>query len=325
MEILDKKYKVELDSIKGAIQSSDLLAQYLDSEEEEDYHALRIGFEPQIDGIFQRVASDNPLQLVNFERELLDPDFEGLYLSKILGFSVLRGEIDKNYKYKKPQDHFREILLAISNSLNFELIKLRIGQTVQVGFALSSDIWITNLISKIPNNRVRYFLEAQKLAKYYDVDERRRSYLKYRKQFAHANFESADFPENVSELKLYFTKLKQFLFYRIKINADNKSLLPKLKEFLTNKTFRGHLEFTEMLALFTNFYNSETEKVWLGAVFNEVRQTDSNFPDDYFRFLEEMLLEGLDIDKKADQNVLDVLDISILSSYGYNPFQGIHP
>jgi hypothetical protein len=311
MEILDKKYKVELDSIKGAIQSSDLLAQYLDSEEEEDYHALRIGFEPQIDGIFQRVASDNPLQLVNFERELLDPDFEGLYLSKILGFSVLRGEIDKNYKYKKPQDHFREILLAISNSLNFELIKLRIGQTVQVGFALSSDIWITNLISKIPNNRVRYFLEAQKLDKYYDVDERRRSYLKYRKQFAHANFESADFPENVSELKLYFTKLKQFLFYRIKINADNKSLLPKLKEFLTNKTFRGHLEFTEMLALFTNFYNSETEKVWLGAVFNEVRQTDSNFPDDYFRFLEEMLLEGLDIDKKADQNVLDVLDISI--------------
>ena len=84
MEKLDQKYKVELDSIGGAIQSSNLLSTYLDDEEEDSYQALREEFEPQIEAVYVKVASENPLQLISFEQDLLDPSFEGLYLSKIL-------------------------------------------------------------------------------------------------------------------------------------------------------------------------------------------------------------------------------------------------
>ncbi len=44
---------------------------------------------------------------------------------------------------------FKEVLFAICNSSNFEYLRKRIGQTIQTGFALSSDIWVTNLINEI--------------------------------------------------------------------------------------------------------------------------------------------------------------------------------
>ena len=126
MKALDQKYKIELDSLKGAIQSSDLLSTYLESEEEEDYLALRAGFEPSIEQIYEKVAADFPLQLVSMEQELLDPDFEGLYLGRVLGYTVLRGEVDGNYKYKRPQDHFKDVLLSICNSSNFEIVSSKL-------------------------------------------------------------------------------------------------------------------------------------------------------------------------------------------------------
>src|SRR5690606_17909282 len=140
---------------------SELLTTYLDSELDTDYKAICDTFEPHILELYEMVANKNPLQLLSLENELLDEGFEGLFLPRILGFSVLRPEIDNNYKYKVSQDHFKKILLAICNSANFELIKLRIGQTVQVGFALSSGIWLTNLLDSVSNKKVKTFLTAQ--------------------------------------------------------------------------------------------------------------------------------------------------------------------
>src|SRR5690554_2568822 len=123
MEALDNKYLIELESIKGAIQNSDLLAAYQESEEEADYQALREEFEPSIEHLYNRVAAENPLQLISLEKKLCDPGFEGLFLSRVLGYTVLRGELNAQYRYKRPQDHFKDVLLAICNSLNFEYIK----------------------------------------------------------------------------------------------------------------------------------------------------------------------------------------------------------
>jgi len=162
MEALDKKYLSELEAIKTKIQASENLEKYLDEEEDDDYKALAAEIEPEIQELYLRVANDNPLQLESFEKELLDDGYEGLYLPKVVGYSVLRGAVDANVKYRHPQDHFREILIDIANSANFEMIKQRIGQSVQIGFALSSDIWITNLVESISNKRVRGFLESQK-------------------------------------------------------------------------------------------------------------------------------------------------------------------
>ena len=133
---LDQQYLSKLEEIASEIQASDELEKYLDSEEDEDFIVLKDLFEPRIGLVYNEVARKHPLQLIPLELVLLDPAFEGLYLPKILGYAVLRGEINDNYKYARPQDHFKEILLAICNSANFDVLKKRIGQSVQVGFAL---------------------------------------------------------------------------------------------------------------------------------------------------------------------------------------------
>ena len=54
MEKLDQKYQMELDTLRGVIQSSDLLATYLDDEEETSYQAIRAEFEPLIEAFVRR-------------------------------------------------------------------------------------------------------------------------------------------------------------------------------------------------------------------------------------------------------------------------------
>jgi hypothetical protein len=108
------------------------------------------------------------MQLITLEEQLLDEGYEGLYLPKILGYSILRGAINEKYKFIRPQEHFKKVLKAISNSSNFDEIRLRIGQSLQTGFALSSDIWITNFIQSLRVKQAREFLQSQILQKYRD-------------------------------------------------------------------------------------------------------------------------------------------------------------
>ncbi|HHM21803.1 MAG TPA: hypothetical protein ENJ20_07240, partial [Bacteroidetes bacterium] len=77
---LDKTYRDELDKLAKNIQASEDLAKYLEEEEEEYYEQLKAGFEPLIHQLYERVAAENPLQLIPLEKRLMEDDFEGLFL-----------------------------------------------------------------------------------------------------------------------------------------------------------------------------------------------------------------------------------------------------
>jgi hypothetical protein len=287
MDKLEKSYLTELKSISGGIQSSDLLAKYLEDEELELYKALVDEFEPSIHELYLKVANNNPLQIEAFEDALLAPEFEGLYLPKILGYSVLRGEVNENYNYVKPQSHFRDILLAICNSANFESIKQRIGQSVQVGFMLSSDIWITNFLNNVTNKKVLAYLESLKSDRFRILKNREVAYNKYKIQFASLNYQSADFPSNPSELVLKANSLKDFLIHRSKDQFNNEALLNHIHNFIKNESLYAEDEYLELLMIIGMMFDlSPAAKKDFSKAFDEVRKLNKNVQVDFFSILE---------------------------------------
>ncbi len=310
MEALSKEYKDGLDAIAKELQESPELALYLDEEEETQFTRLKEMFEPKIGLLYDKLSEFHPLQIIAFEQRLLEDDFEGLYLPKILGYSVLRGEINENYKYKRPQEHFKAVLMAICDSANFDILKKRIGQSIQMGFALSSDIWITNLITPIQNRRIKYYLQGQKLEKYRDINTRKALYNRYKKQFKDHNFLTADFPTNMSELKVYWSEVKIFLTFRINLKADNSSVIPHIKTFIENKDFQGTQEHLNILALYANFFDLEKEnQAHLAKNFNKTRKAWDAFPEKWLNLLLDIHNSAeLDVDNRADNRVSEILD-----------------
>ncbi len=286
MQPLDEKYYDRLNDIATAIQESPDLAQYLEEEEDDFYNNLRIAHEPSLSALHHQVASETPLQLVTFEKYLLEPAFEGLYLPRVLGFAVLRPEINDQYRYVRPNDHFKDILLAICQSPHFDQLKKRIGQSISVGFALSSDIWITNLMSLVENKRIRYFLQQQKNDRFRDLKDREDIYRRYSNQFRNEQYHSADFPTSLGEMKANFSALRQFLLKRFEAGGDNASLQAQVKDFLANKTFQNHEEYLEMLAMYGNFIELDpAERLAFATHFERERRSFPEFDLKYLRFL----------------------------------------
>ena len=286
MQPLDEKYYDRLNDIAMAIQDSPDLAQYLEEEEDEFYNNLRIAHEPALSILHHQVASEAPLQLVTFEKYLLEPAFEGLYLPRVLGFAVLRPEINDQYRYVRPNDHFKDVLLAICQSPHFDQLKKRIGQSISVGFALSSDIWITNLMSLVENKRIRYFLQQQKNDRFRDLKDREDIYRRYSNQFRNEQYHSADFPAALGEMKANFSALRQFLLKRFETGGDNASLQAQVKDFLANKTFQGNEEYLEMLAMYGNFIELDpAERLAFATHFERERRSFPEFDLKYLRFL----------------------------------------
>lgn len=286
MQPLDDKFYDRLNEIAVAIQDSPTLAQYLDEEDDEIYNHLRQEFESQVSALHHQVAAEAPLQLVTFEKYLLEPPFEGLYLPRILGYAVLRGEINDQFKYIRPNDHFKDILLAICRSPHFDQLKKRIGQSISVGFALSSDIWITNLLSLVENKRIRYFLQQQKNDRYRDARDRADLYRRYANQFKNELYYSADFPTQAGEMKANFSALRQFLLKRFEVGGDNASLKEKMKAFLDNKDFAGTDEYLEMLAMFGNFLDLDpAERLAFATQFERERRSYPEFDLKFLRFI----------------------------------------
>lgn len=328
MQELDADYLDQLEVIAGEIQDSEELASYLEEEEEEFYLRLKEMFEPKIGMVYDEVAAKNPLQLIALETVLLNPLFEGLYLPKILGYSVQRGEINERYKYVRPQNHFKEVLLAICNSANFDILKKRIGQSIQMGFALSSDIWVTNLINSITNKRVRYYLQGQKLDRYRPLPARKAGYERYQKQFKSDNFHSTEFPETLSELKVLFSPLKNFLIYRIGSRWDNTSLIEPLKNFLENKEFQQTDEYLQIAFLYGTFFElDEANSKHLSKHLNKVR---TDLPEFDAKWLDFVLAlhkrDDIELDAEADLRISALLDKKVkdqLTEY-YNLTDLIH-
>ena len=302
MQELDPKYVAELDKLGEEIQASDELATYLEEEEETDYQRLKETFEPRIGLLFDQVALEFPLQLIDFERHLLDVKFEGLFLPKILGYSILRGEVNDQFKYARPQSHFKAILLTICNSANFDILKKRIGQSIQIGFSLSSDIWITNLINSIDNKRIRYYLQSHKLDKYRVIKHRMAGYNRYKRQFKNDHYQTAEFPENVGELKVLFLPLYNFLLFRLGLkDADNGSILPRLRSFLEEKNFWGTIEHLRILGLHLGYFETDdAAQKKLGKKFNEIRGSMPEFQQNWLSFLMDMHEHTVGMTPEAD-------------------------
>lgn len=306
---LDQKYQDRVKVLGEEIQASEELQQYLEEEEEEFYLRLKEMFEPKIAAIYEEVAENDPLQLVAFEKALLDETFEGLYLPKILGFSVLRGEVDDNYKYVRPQDHFKSVLMAICNSANFDILKKRIGQSIQMGFAMSSDIWITNLINAYTNKRIRYYLQGQVLDKYRQPQNRAIGLTRYSRQFKNDNFQSAEFPTTPGELKVLFSPLRNFLIHRINRNGNNASLVEPLKEFIANESLQGSKEHAQIMGLFAAFFPLGKEEAFISKYFNQVRKETPDFAEEFLEFILELLKrDDVDLHGAAELQLSSVAD-----------------
>ena len=311
MEKLDQKYQIELDTLRGVIQASDVLAAHLEEEDESTYQALREIFEPEIEALYEKVAESHPLQLATLEESLLHPEFEGLYLIRILGFSVLRGEIDEEYRYRRPQDHFKKVLLAIANSSNFDYLRSKIGQTVQIGFALSSEIWVSNLINQVENRTVKHFFEEMMLDKFKSTPVRKQAYESYRRQFATHNYHSAEFPTTLGELKTLFSSLEKFIQYRIRSGRNNASLLPSLRDFLNNEAFKQEEEYLRILILFARYFPLDDHLAWIKGLFNDVRTRVPGFAEFYFKYLLELEANGLPLDKDSDMRIHELIDPAV--------------
>jgi len=307
---LELDYKERLQAVAEVIQSSDELAAYLEEETPELYKVLQEAYEPLVSEIYEEVATDHPLQLLALETVLLNPFFEGLFLPRILGYSVLRGEINDLVKYSRPQEHFKEVLVAIANSTNFDVIKQRIGQTVQLGFSLSSDIWLASLLDRIENKKVKSFLQSMIIDRFRDPKERLTFFQRYKKQFSHYNYLTCSFPNSIGELKVEEETLRTFLLNRISNNLPHHNYIPALLELINRKEFFREAEFLEVISIVGNFID-------LGNAGNEqlakvINQNRSNvFNGMYFAFLRKSHKDGIVFGPKAEMKFYQMLDKSV--------------
>jgi hypothetical protein len=312
MTSLDQKYKTALDNVKTSIQLSDELKSYLEEEGTEEYKVLVNKFENDIHEVYEQVAAENPLQLIELDKYLLDEQFEGLYLPKILGYSVLRGRVNENVKYYRPQEHFAAILEFILGSSNFEQIKQRVGQSIQIGFALSSDIWITNTIDKVTNKRVKTFLASQKLHKYLDPKIRNSALVKYRKQFQSLNFQTAVFPENLQDFVQESESIKDFLIYRAKGNFDNSNLLPAINKLLSHEDFRKSIDLYEICIIVGLYYDlDEKGRKLLKEDSTIIRKNLDQTGEHFMRFLNKHSERVNGISQEAEKNLAGYIDRSV--------------
>ncbi len=311
---LDAVYVDGLEQIKTAIQESDELAAYLEEEEEEQYAALRAYFEPAINQIYEEVAKNQPLQVESLEKALLADEFEGLYLPKILGHSVLRGELSDDFKYVRPQEHFKDILLTICNSMNFDILKKRIGQTVQMGFAFSSEIWVTNLMEQISNKKVLYYLNAQKVDRYRDVRERKNGLARYSRQFDNTHYQTVSFPDTLAELKALGLSFQNFIIHRINAkDVDNTSILQPLTDFIANKEFIGSDEHLRIMALVAGYFELEkSQKSTVNKVFNDGRKNTPDFVEKFLQLIRAMhKSKNIDLTPDVDMRYSEIVDRKI--------------
>ncbi len=307
---LSQQYLDRLQELAQTIQDSPEREQYMDTEEEAEYRALCEMFEPQIAALYAEVATNDPLQLITFEQILLNEHFEGLFLPRILCYSVLRGQINDQYRYARPQNHFKNVLVTICESTNFEFIKKRIGQTVQMGFALSSDIWITDLINSFSNRRLRYYLQSNKIDRFRDFPERQAFYDRYKRQFVKDNFYTADFPESFAEMKVTYYELEAFLTYRIANNLSNESLNDYVADFCINKQMVGTDEHVRMLAFAVNFFDLTDYTDDVKTTIAKARVEVPEFTEKYLRTLIQMQRAGVAIDAASELQAMEYIDIT---------------
>lgn len=309
MEKLDSHYIDSLEEIKSRLQSSETLQTFLEEEAEEGFQALRDEFEPEIHQLYTEIGNKKPLQLLDLEQRLFDAEFEGIYLPKILGYTVLRGDVNEFVKYRRPQDQFGLAVKALANCNNFDLLKNKTGQTLQIGFSISSDIWVSNLVDHIENKRSRQFFEGIRTNTINDEAERKIALNKYARQFEGAPYHSAEFPNTPEDLKSLYIPLKDFLLNRVKSFTDNSSIKPYLVALIKNEKLYHLSEFWDLVFIIHNFYPLEAaDAQTLFSLINDNRKHSPQFSQQYFKFLHHMHMEGMKFDTEIDRHAKSLLD-----------------
>jgi hypothetical protein len=304
-------YKKQLDAISESIQGSEELTTYLDTEEDDDYKALIEAYEPKLAELHEEVIQNAPLQIIELERAMLAPEFEGLFIPRILGYSVLRGELNEEVKYVRPQRHFQSVLQTIIHSANFDMIKQRIGQSVQMGFALSSDIWVTNLLSDISNKRIKTYMENLVSTRFRDKEVRKGALKRYSKQFVNMHFLTSKFPANLGELKNGKNVLIRFLATRDANGLSHESYEKHLIDLIENNEMKTSLDFVEVLVEVMRMkHTSEAIREAVAKSLNELRSTMPRFNEEYFNLLKSRLQRTGEVDIDLDKAMLQVLDKS---------------
>lgn len=308
MKPLDSRYKEQINNIKETIQSSDLLNTYLETEEESDYKELSDYFEPQIQELYDKVANENPLQLIPLETEILDDKLEGLFLPRILGYSVLRGAINEDFRYIRPQTQFRDILLFICDSVYFDFVKNRIGQTVQIGFALNSDIWTTSFINQINNSKIAGYFRSHHSEDLWQKKNREVAYKKYKKQFEGYNFYTIEFPDDAIELQASYRQFLDFLKFRIKHQLDNSSFEEELVAFLENKELQEPQEYINILGLSAHFIDfGDARKKRITKIYKDLLSGGDAFLQKHFYFIELLMKSDIKVGSASFTRVFDLM------------------
>lgn len=312
MQELDANYLERLNVIGEAIQASEQLSTYLDTEEDDDYKALQDAFEPQLSALHDEVVQNSPLQIIALEHAILADQFEGLFIPRILGYSVLRGELNDAIKYKKPQIHFRNILRSIVKSANFDMIKQRIGQSVQMGFALSSDIWVTNLIADIDNKRIKTYLQNLVSMRFRDPQIRKGAYTRYSRQFQNMQFLTIAFPENAAQLSNRANNIIRFLMSRDAAGLSHDSYEEPLLELINNADLQQNVEYVKLLVNILRMKNPSDKVVEaVTTSMNKLRTEMPRFNEVYFDLLKDKLEQDHNVNQDLDRQMAKILDKNV--------------
>ncbi len=289
MQALSDEYAQRLEDIKSAIQESEELSTYLDTEEADDYAAFKEAYEPELAQLYEEVANAAPLQLLALELAMLDDSLEGLLLPKLLGYAVLRPRVNERGQYYRPQEHLRTVMLAIANSGAFPELERRIGQGVTCAFALSTNVWITNLLAEIPNKIPRNFFQNHNDDGIRIAEQRLAVYQRYKRQFAKDNFSTATFPESVAEASTSYQDLEDFLRYRFGTEGlDNSSLADPIKKMLDDKELAKLPKFERFVSLVGMFM--DVPQAMENSLREQIRRyaAKGGFTEQYFELLAEL-------------------------------------
>lgn len=305
MQALAPEYAQRIEEIKAAIQESEELAAYLESEEAEEYNAFKETYEPEIAALHEEAAAYYPLQLEALELALLDPGLEGLFMPKLLGYAVLRPRVaEQTGQYHRPQDHLKQVLLAIAGSNAFTELERRIGQGVTVALALSTNVWVSTVLGEIPNKHPRNFFQSHQDQTLHTAAQRMQLYNRYKRQFATDNYAAAAFPETKADLARDYPALEEFLRTRFSRELDNESLVGPVLDFLANEEFGDTKEYVRFISLACLFV--DTPEDYENQLRTQIRQLskDPAFVRAYFELLAELHHDGeVEITPEVDRRM----------------------
>lgn len=301
-------YSKRLDAVKKFLSDSAEYQAYLESEEREEYKAVADKVEPYLQSLYNEIAEKNPMEIIEFEEILTDEALEGIFVDKLMYFTILRASVDENYRFERSQERLEELILFAAQSSSFEAMQRSLLLPVRLAFSLSSGIWGNKVIGKIKNKSAREFFQRQFGEATRDDHARAVQYRSLKKRFKEIKYQSASVPTDNINWKTEFADFRNFLVDRIGAGHDNTTVKASLYEFLENDAFKGTDEQIELLCIFIHFIELDDEDFdKVETVLNELRKGEG-FDESYFGILLKVMKMDMPIDLDRIGIINDLLD-----------------